>query len=290
MLFKGMSDAEIRQICKERIETLEFWLRRLIDQEFLKIDSDYFNFQDEKGNRLIKRSIADKVIERQSKEPERYSRYIDATLFDDLINLICNPANYNNYFKKYFIKNFPNGSEVVKFYLQKIYEPRNNLAHANPISLRQAEQIICYVNDILDSIKYRYKELGGEKMFNVPQIIQLTDSFGNIFQREQMAQASNGIIKIYDEKRFYQIIDTNIAFELEIDSSFPTEEYNITWKVVTSEGIDHFYGKRIDLLLKEKHISANLYIIAEVISNKSWHKHQTFDDKITIMLTVLPPA
>ncbi|MDC4496190.1 hypothetical protein NQ777_06285, partial [Acinetobacter baumannii] len=75
-----MSDAEIRQICKERIETLEFWLRRLIDQEFLKIDSDYFNFQDEKGNRLIKRSIADKVIERQSKEPERYSRYIDATL------------------------------------------------------------------------------------------------------------------------------------------------------------------------------------------------------------------
>lgn len=156
MLFKGMNDAEIRQICKERIETLEFWLRRLVDQEFLKIDLNYFNFLDEKGNRLIKKNISDKVIERRSHEPERYSRYIDATLFDDLITIICNPSNYKANFEKYFIKNFAFGNEVLRFYLHKIYEPRNNLAHANPISLRQAEQIICYVNDILESIKDYY--------------------------------------------------------------------------------------------------------------------------------------
>ena len=39
-----MNDAEIRSICKEKIESLEHWLRRLIEDTLTPVYGDYFNF------------------------------------------------------------------------------------------------------------------------------------------------------------------------------------------------------------------------------------------------------
>ena len=290
MIFKGLSEAEIRQICKERIETLEFWMRRLIDEEFLKVNHDYFNYIDDKNNRLIKKSIRDKAQERMVAEPNRYSRYVDATLMDDLITIICNPVIYKSYFENFFIHNFPSGNEVLRYYLNKIYEPRNNLAHANPISLRQAEQIICYTNDILESIKFNYRQLGKEKMFNVPQIIRVNDSLGHVYERSQIPSVGSSLILNLKKPEHFHNVNDFLTFELEIDSTYEAEEYSINWAIESANGYDHIHNsKKLEISLEEKHIRETLHIQAKLVSNKTWHKHGDHDDHLIIVVTVLPP-
>ena len=48
--------------CKEYIQSLELWLRRIIDEILTKhYGKDYFNYQDEKGNFLISKKIQEKI-------------------------------------------------------------------------------------------------------------------------------------------------------------------------------------------------------------------------------------
>jgi hypothetical protein len=55
---------------------------------------------------------------------------------------------------------FPHGREEARTFLVRIMETRNSLAHVNAISSRTAEQVICYSNDIIDSLKHHYRDLG----------------------------------------------------------------------------------------------------------------------------------
>ena len=54
----NLNDSEIRSICKNKLESLEYWLRRLIDKILSDNYEDYFSYEDAKGNRLIKKSMA----------------------------------------------------------------------------------------------------------------------------------------------------------------------------------------------------------------------------------------
>jgi hypothetical protein len=58
-MFYNMKDSEIRSVCRDRIEALEHWLRRLIDDTLTPVYGDYFNYTDEKGNRLISSKLSE---------------------------------------------------------------------------------------------------------------------------------------------------------------------------------------------------------------------------------------
>ena len=111
-----IKDSEIRHISKQKLEALEHWLRRLIDEVLTKAyGDDYFSYMDESGNRLIKKKLSDSIDERIRKEPNRYSRKVDAILLDDAIDIVCNPSLFNKHFKEPMSQAFPNGREVTRF-------------------------------------------------------------------------------------------------------------------------------------------------------------------------------
>src|SRR5450756_2124003 len=94
-MFYALTEDQIRNLCKEKIESLEHWLRRLIDEKLSASHGDYFSYIDGAGNRLIKKGIVDELEERLKKDPTRYSRKIDAVLLSDAIDIICNPQLYS---------------------------------------------------------------------------------------------------------------------------------------------------------------------------------------------------
>lgn len=71
-ILTNIKDSEIRSLCKEKIESLEHWLRRLIDDTLTPIYGDYFLYSDQSGNRLIKKSLAEQV----ARNAERVNRYV----------------------------------------------------------------------------------------------------------------------------------------------------------------------------------------------------------------------
>jgi hypothetical protein len=117
---------------------------------------NYLDAVDNGGSSILPLKRVTSIKDRQAAEKERYKRVIDAALLDDLITIICHPSLYKPIFIKYFQASFPNGVNELRNVLNKLIDPRNRLSHANPITHRQAEQVICYSHDIIDSIKNYY--------------------------------------------------------------------------------------------------------------------------------------
>jgi hypothetical protein len=97
ILLMSLAESEIRSICKEKIESLEHWLRRLIDDTLEPAYGDYFSHVDKNGNRLIRSALSDQVDTRRAREPYRYPRKIDAVLLEDAIDIICKPELYKTH-------------------------------------------------------------------------------------------------------------------------------------------------------------------------------------------------
>ena len=169
-----MSNFEaIRSECKLSIENLEIWIRNVIDREFTSIYGGlYFDYTDSQGKRLLKTEIVKDAKERMQNTPERYSRFVDALLLDDIVKIICNPNLYQLYFKQYFTTAYPNGNEEARTFLNRLIAIRNKLYHANPISVHESLQALCYSNDVINSIKHGYKEKNMDKKYNAPTIIK----------------------------------------------------------------------------------------------------------------------
>ena len=83
-----LTDNQIRNCCKDKLESLEHWLRRLIDEKLSALHTDYFSHIDGAGNRFIKKDIVDALEERVKKEPSRYPRKIDAVLLSNAVAII----------------------------------------------------------------------------------------------------------------------------------------------------------------------------------------------------------
>lgn len=285
------NDSEIRSSCKERIESLEHWLRRLIDDLLSSAYGDYFGHIDVHGNRLIKKSLSDQVEERRAREPQRYPRKIDAVLLDDAINIICNPHLYNAHFKSALHNAYPNGVAETRIFLERIAAPRNNLAHANSIGLRQAEQIICYTNDVIDSLKTYYIERGMQNLYNAPSILKFVDSFGNTLTRSQFgSHPSGGILKsLIDDPRFYLRPGDVLTLEIEVDPAFTQDGYILKWKVPRKMPPLPHDNARIVVPIAVEHVQEMLWINCTLITSREWHRHGSHDDTIHVAYRVLPP-
>jgi len=293
MPLHNLTEVELRQNCKEAVEALEFWLRRVIDITLApEFGSDYINAKSSTNSQhIIKKSVRDSIQNRASSDPIRYPRMVDAMLLDEEIDIICHPDLYKSFFKMYFEKSFPLGNDQLRNCLRKILEPRNNLAHANPISVRQAEQVICYSHDVIDAIKDRLKEMNLDKEYNAPTIINVSDSRGFVFHDAQIRRNNTGrggIDLTGNQSTWLRSGDT-VAVEVEIDPSFPAEEYNVDW--VFPDGVNVHKCKsnhRVVLCLTDKNVRVDFTIYCKVISNKSWHRCGDVDDCVGVTYKVLP--
>jgi hypothetical protein len=288
MPFHKFTESELRQICKEHIETLEYWLRRLIDKELSQLFGDkYYEAKYDGEHYLLNSKIRSDIAFRIEKEAAKFPRWIDATLIEHSIEIICNPNIYKPVFEKVFKDDFPLGNEHLRFYLGKIAKVRNTVYHANAISIRDAEQTICYTNDIIDSIKKYYIETNKQREFNVPTIIKYSDSLGSV---DHLGENRPDFGIVLHKRHLALRSGDRISIEIEVDSTFPPSDYTIKWMVPYFDSTSFQNTNRITIEITDKHIGEHFYIQILVTSNKeTWHRFTDFDDRLAIMFKVLPP-
>ncbi|MEI4770920.1 hypothetical protein WAX74_14955 [Psychrobacillus sp. FJAT-51614] len=285
----------LRDMCRTTIESLEKWLRRLIDEELRNpLGDNYLWYQDKKNNFLFKKSIRENVKKRREDEPKRYPRDIDAVLLDDAVDIILHPIFYREYFREALTGAFPDGVEEARTFFSRIIEPRNYLSHANSISIRQVEQVICYSNDIIDSLKKYYEQKGMMQLYNVPTFIQLTDSKGNTFYTSQIDNNRNGTggAGLNLQKRGYELYPgETLQIEIEVDPSFKEEEYIINWIYTSVNPAPTKSGKKFNLTLDNSHVREDFTVYCKITSiGRDWHRLGDCDDRLSITYRVLPPV
>lgn len=290
---KSLTDSEIRSLCKNKIESLEHWLRRLIDDMLTPAYGDYFTFKDAAGNRIIRSSLVKQVRDRRTSEPLRYPRDIDAVLLDDAIGIICNPQLFERHFQSALFGAFPHGNEEARTFLSRLLVSRNNLAHANAISERQAEQVICYSNDVIDSLKAFYRNQGMQQTYDVPLILRVMDSYGNTFTRSQFKQIHDGgiMLNFTDKPHMFLRPGDTLSLEVEVDPAFEPDAYTIAWSStkIWATASELLRNKAV-IPIGNKQVGQLFDVQCRVTSTKDWHRMQMgCDDFLMMNYKVLPP-
>ena len=289
-----LSEASLRTGCKEAIEALELWFRRVIEIA-LRPDfgDDYINSKT-KGQYIFNKELRCRISRRSRKSPENYTRPIDAALLEDEIYIVCHQQLYQKYFRSFFEFSYPHSSrDQVLFFLKRLIEPRNRLMHSNPISIRQAEQVICYSYDIIESIKVHIEKLNMGREYNAPRIIKLSDSNGSVFHDAQIRRnaTGRGHVQVSEFTSTRLRAGEKLSVESEIDPSFSPDDYRIEW-IYANLAPEHkgYRGKRITISLRECHVREDFTVYCAVISNQSWHRCGDVDDSVGLTYRILPPV
>lgn len=284
--FHSLSESELRDVCKSTLEALEHWLRRLIHEQFQgQYGTDYIHAKNSKGDFLIKGEIRKYIDNRCAAEPRRYARPIDAALLAHAIAIICKREN-EALFRPALRFAFPSGMETARIFLGRLIEPRNLLSHANSISVRQAEQVICYSHDVIESLKQYYVEAGNYMEYNVPFILKFSDSFGNTcFVNQLPHHPANGNVYVNLTRNTNSLLHPGetLSIEIEMDPTFPRDEYELIWGVHTGHRDLLQNDTRLTLQIEESDICVEFQITCMVRSNKSWHKYLSGADEILVL-------
>lgn len=285
-MYHEYTQDELRSYCKQNIETLEIWARRLIHEKMTEeYGNDYINHIQDNGEHLIKRELRDHISKMITNEPNRYKKPIDTIFIDQIIYFLCNPKWYNKLFKKALDYIYPQGRDEAREFLKRLIPIRNPLSHSNPISMHQVEQAICYSHDFIEGLKQYYKERGEEQVWNVPKIIKIKDSMGNIFENFEEKDSLGVQFKIPQNFNIGDIY----TVEIEIDSSFREDEYSIEWKLSKHNTSEFNNSTKFTIQFSVKDVSQMIIITCLVKSKKDWHKYTYHDSKLMLLLTVLPP-
>ena len=293
MSLHRLQDAELRAGCKAAIESLEFWLRRVIDVSLRpEFGENYIDAQNPAtGQYIVKKALREELSERVRREPARYPRHIDAALLEDEIYIVCHPELYAEYFKPFFSSAYPLGNNELRFFLDNISGPRNPLAHSNPVSVRQAERVICYSHDAIDAIKEHFETLNMGRDFNAPIIIKISDSNGSVFNDAQIKRNSTGRggINLSEASSLWLRVGDTLSVEVEVDHSFSPDDYRIEWVYTNQMAAQPTpMGNRITIDLLDCHVGYEFAIYCKVISNQSWHRCGDVDDCVSLVYKVLP--
>lgn len=279
-----LSSDEVRRACRQRIEACELWLRRLVHEQLLPdFGSDYIQVAQLNGQLIFRSEIRKHVFTRVSAHPDRYTRAIDALQLDHLASVICKADVYKKYFVHAMKYEFPLGSEHLRLVLERLVPIRNALSHANPISLHDAERVLCYCDDIVSSLNQHYEALGMATDFNAPSFVRFTDSQGHTEY-----PTSTDIQLNFTEEAPLRA-GQSIRFEVEVDPHYLPTEYLVKWQVVDIAHGEAAEGVAFHLTLLPKHVSKNFAIFVTIISNKEWHRHGRHDARLVLVYQVLPP-
>lgn len=286
-MYYAYTEEELRSFCRRSIESLEMWARRLIHEKFTeKYGTEYVSHKTSEENYLIKKEVRDHIQRMLEKEPDRFHRAVDTLFFEHIIYFLCNPSFYGDLFEEALKFAYPNGCNEARVFLERITPIRNALSHSNLISVRQAEQAICYSHDFVDGLKKYYIERGQEQVWNVPRIIRLTDSLGNVFDNPTDKSIQCSIFKPLQEIHFGDTYSVSV----DIDASFSESEYDIIWKNQNRQ-IDEFDNcKKFVITFDETDISMDHSIKCIIKSHKPWHKYQYHDCEVILMFPVYPPV
>jgi hypothetical protein len=100
MPLSKLTELDLREACRARLEMLELWLRRLIHEQFEQIySSDILNAKNAAGDFVVTKQIRANIEKTLSDRPGRYNRPVDAAHLDDLITIICKPDTYRSCFE-----------------------------------------------------------------------------------------------------------------------------------------------------------------------------------------------
>lgn len=294
------TEDDLRSICRKEIEALEHWMRRLIHEVLTEhYGQDYFLYK-KNDEPLIKGEITTRVNKMREDNPGRFPRPIDAFFLGDIIYVLCKKPLYDAHFKAALCEAYPHGNEEARFFLEKIEAIRNKLSHANPISIRDAEQVICYCHDIIDSLKVYYRRTGREKEYNVPMFIRATDSLGNVFLPEKEGYPLELYIdtsKPIAAKEYGVKLRAGETYGLSVvvDPAFDPSTYSLEWTVMSGLGGDNYRKKwkgvtQIDFPVINKTVGSYFEITCRLTTHKDWHKRNWYDDCFELhVYTVLPP-
>lgn len=292
---------ELRAICRQEIETLEHWARRIIHEILTEsYGKDYISYKNENNEPLIRGEITTRINRMRSNNPGRFPRPIDAMFLGDLTHILCKKSLYDRHFHSALSEMYPQGNEEVRTFLNRIEAIRNKLSHANPISVREAEQVICYCHDFIDGVKRYYKVTGKEKDYNVPTFISASDSLGNLFLP---VEGSGPLRQYIDTSKPVRGCDIEIrlragdtySLSIMVDPSFEANQYDIMWMVTSGLTGDNYRKKwenttKIDIPIVVEMVGSYLEIRCYLTSKKEWHKHNTYDDLFDFNIyTILPP-
>lgn len=285
-MYHNLTDIELRAICRTSIESLEMWARRLINQKMVEnYGTDYINAKVSTGEHLIKKEIRTHVQKMLSEQPHRFPCPVDTLFLEQIIYFLCHPKLYSGLFKEALDYIYPQGRDEAREFLSRLIPIRNPLSHSNPISVHQAEQAICYSHDFIEGLKQYYKKKGLEQVWNVPRIIRITDSFGNVFNNPDDKDIHNSIFTIPQELH----CGDKYSVDIEVDTSFSQSEYDIIWVCAADRlrkfnNATHFFRT-----LTECDVGELLLIRCRITSHQKWHKYNSYDCEISLHLKVLPP-
>lgn len=299
-LLWNMSELEARDLCKHRIDMMERWSRRLLDELFkTTYGEDYFEYEVAAGQPLVKSSIKRQVEGRMKDNPSRFARKVDALVIEDLEYFFCREDLYPTLFRNVF-EPFFSGLQEVRAVIRRISTIRNKIAHGNHLSQHELEQGVCYSNDFIGVFIKYYKEIGKEREYNVPVFLSICDSFGRSSFRDNPScsweindwevlsdSSSDGAEYHLRSGESYRLI-------LEVDDSFPKDSYKIEWYVGRgpADGFAKGNGNVIEFKADDKCVSQKLTIFAYLITKRTWHRfgHLECDDLFEMhMSEVLPP-
>ena len=140
---------------------------------------------------------------------------MDTLFIDDIIYILCHSTLYKSLFKEALDEIYPDGCSEVRTILSRLVPIRNSLSHSNPISIHQVERVLCYTHDFIEGLKIYYTKKGKEKMWNVPSIIKVKDSLGNVF--ENLNNDKHTIVLEVNQQLY---CGDSYSVEVEIDPSF----------------------------------------------------------------------
>ena len=280
----GYQQEELRSYCRSCIESLEIWSRRIIHEKMVETYGEGFlDLVLDNGEYLIKKDIRNHVHQLKSSDSTRIKRTVDALFLDDIIYFLCNPKWYSSLFKPALDIVYPQGKDEAREFLTRLIPIRNSLSHSNPISVHDAERAICYTHDFVEGIKQYYRDRGEERMWNVPQIIRITDSRGNIFTDPE-SSVLGALYTITPE--FH--LGEEYSIVVDVDPSFERESYKILWEMHGADIKEAQDKNTFQVKCSERDIAEQCYISCKILSNKSWHRYHDSDHTVVFVFSVLP--
>lgn len=300
--FLDLKEIELRDLSKHQIDALEQWCRRLIDDIFKQnYGGFYIDAEVNPVQPLIKSSIKRTIEERRKQDPTRFPRWIDGIVMEDLEYFICRDDLYSKYFRKIF-EPFYSGKEEIRFVLQRLTAVRNRIAHGNAISVHEAEQALCYSNDIVGCCKKYYVSIGKDREYNVPVFTRIKDSLGTDYPRFRLEyypweeyfyggpRYDGGI---GDRPRPVFHSGENYKIWVEVDGSFHENTYVVSWKYECGKHKEKGKGNAIEICFTDDMVSYPLKIQFSLKTTNSWHRmaREDCDDILEINYnSVLPPV
>jgi len=276
---------ELRVACRQRLEACELWLRRLVHDRFQQEFGDsYIQSAHIAGQAVFNSEIRKHVTARLKAEPDRYKRPIDTLQLDHLATVICKPEAFKNFFRQAFQYEFPIGNDYLRLIISRIVPIRNALSHANPLTIADAERVLCYCSDIISSLTQHYAALGMNQEFNAPLFTRFSDSLGHVEHPSRSNEQLNFT------KSTALRCGQSVRFEVEVDSHYSPDEYTVKWQVANISTGESGIGSSFELTLLPRHVNQSFSMFVSVTSIRDWHRHGNHDAQLVVVYTVLPPV